>query len=188
MEFQPGSRGRVLRNLLGIVRVRDMNLAESQALEIAQDLALDGFDADHRFTAQDICDLHALWLGPIYPWAGEYRSVDIGKGPAAAGFQSHAGPRAAHLHWWNSCRNGAGLSAPCRHVRKNYRALEAARCCQYAVKLSWVAGALAVVPSANGARMPSTADDVLAEIRSAALRVAAVRLRRYGLDFLSVMR
>jgi len=35
--------------------------------------------------------------------------------------------------------------------------------------------------------MPSTADDVLAEIRSAALRVAAVRLRRYGLDFLSVM-
>lgn len=36
--------------------------------------------------------------------------------------------------------------------------------------------------------MPSTADDVLAEIRSAALRVAAVRLRRYGLDSLSVMR
>lgn len=82
-EFEPGSRGRVLRNLLGITRVRDMNLAESQALEIAQDLALDRFDADHRFTAQDICDLHTLWLGPIYPWAGEYRSVAIGKG----GFQ-----------------------------------------------------------------------------------------------------
>lgn len=67
VEFEPGSRGRVLRNLLGITRVRDMNLAESQALEIAQDLALDRFDADHRFTAQDICDLHNLWLGPIYP-------------------------------------------------------------------------------------------------------------------------
>jgi cell filamentation protein len=87
VEFEPGSRGRVLRNLLGIVRVRDMNLAESQALEIAQNLALDRFDADHRFTAQDICDLHVLWLGPIYPWAGQYRSVDIGKG----GFQfAHA--------------------------------------------------------------------------------------------------
>ncbi len=86
-EFEPGSRGRVLRNLLGITRVRDMNLAESQALEIAQDLALDRFDVEHRFTAQDICNLHALWLGPIYPWAGEYRSVDIGKG----GFQfAHA--------------------------------------------------------------------------------------------------
>jgi cell filamentation protein len=87
VEFESGSRNRVLRNLLGIARVRDMNLAESQALEIAQDLALDKFDADHRFTAQDICDLHALWLGPIYSWAGEYRSVDIGKG----GFQfAHA--------------------------------------------------------------------------------------------------
>lgn len=30
-EFEPGSRGRVLRNLLGITRVRDMNEAESQA-------------------------------------------------------------------------------------------------------------------------------------------------------------
>ena len=87
VEFEQGSRGRVLHNLLGIARVRDMNLAESQALEIAQDLALDRFDADHRFTAQDICDLHTLWLGPIYPWAGDYRSVDIGKG----GFQfAHA--------------------------------------------------------------------------------------------------
>ena len=66
IEFEPGSRRRVLLNLLGIARVRDMNLAESQALEIAQNLVLDRFDADHRFTAQDICDLHALWLGPIY--------------------------------------------------------------------------------------------------------------------------
>lgn len=86
-EFEPGSRGRVLRNLLGIKLVRDMNLAESQALEIVQDLALDRFEADHRFTAQDICELHALWLGAVYPWAGQYRSVDIGKG----GFQfAHA--------------------------------------------------------------------------------------------------
>lgn len=86
-EFEPGSRGRVLGNLLGITRVRDINLAESQALEIAQDLALERFSADHRFTARDIRELHALWLGPIYSWAGEFRSVDIGKG----GFQfAHA--------------------------------------------------------------------------------------------------
>jgi cell filamentation protein len=70
VEFEPGSRGRVLRNLLGITRVRDMNLAESQALEIAQDLALDRFEVDHRFTAQDICDLHALWLGHAVPLCG----------------------------------------------------------------------------------------------------------------------
>ena len=33
-EFEPGSRGRVLRNMLGITCVRVMNLAESQALEL----------------------------------------------------------------------------------------------------------------------------------------------------------
>ena len=71
---------------------------------------------------------------------------------------------------------------------KNYRAFKAARRCQYAMKVSRLAGALAAMPSENGARMPSTADDVLAEIRSAALRLASVRLRRYGLDSLSVMR
>lgn len=87
VEFEPDSRGRVLRNRLGITRVRDMNEAESQALLIAQDAALDRYDPDHRFTAADVCDLHRLWLGPIYDWAGEYRSVNIGKG----GFQfAHA--------------------------------------------------------------------------------------------------
>ena len=80
VEFEPGSHGRVLRNLLGITRIRDMHLAESQALEIAQDMALDQFDTERRFMAQDICELHRLWLGPIYPWAGEYRTVDIGNG------------------------------------------------------------------------------------------------------------
>jgi len=87
VEFEPGSRGRVLRNLLSITRVRDMNEAESQALELAQEAALDRYAADHRFTTDDICALHRLWLGPIYPWAGKYRSVNIGKG----GFQfAHA--------------------------------------------------------------------------------------------------
>jgi hypothetical protein len=35
-ETEPGSRGRVLRNLLGIKRVGDMDEAESQALLLAQ--------------------------------------------------------------------------------------------------------------------------------------------------------
>jgi cell filamentation protein len=65
-EFQPGSRGRVLRNLLGITRVHDMNEAESQALLLAQEAALDRFGTEHRFSADDICALHRLWLGPIY--------------------------------------------------------------------------------------------------------------------------
>lgn len=93
VEFEPGSRGRVLRYLLGITRVGDMNAAESQALELAQDAALDQYGPNHRFTANDICALHRLWLGPIYPWAGEYRSINIGKG----GFQFAHAPRIADL-------------------------------------------------------------------------------------------
>ena len=86
-ETEPGSRGRVLRNLLSIKRIRDMNEAESQALLLAQAQAVDLYSDDQQFTAQDICDLHRLWLAPIYVWAGEYRSVNIGK----AGFQfAHA--------------------------------------------------------------------------------------------------
>lgn len=87
LEFQPGSRGRVLRNLLSITRVRDMEEAESQALLIAHKTAVNRYGPRHRFTPSDIRRLHRLWLGTIYPWAGNYRTVNIGKG----GFQfAHA--------------------------------------------------------------------------------------------------
>lgn len=91
--FELGSRGGVLRNLLGIARVRDMAEAESQALEIAQEAALDRYGPDHHFSVKDVCELHRLWLGPIYPWAGEYRSINIGK----AGFQFAHVPMIAQL-------------------------------------------------------------------------------------------
>jgi len=118
-EFEPGSRGRVLRNLLGITQVRDMNEAESQALELAQEAALDRYGPEHRFTAADICALHRLWLGPIYPWAGEYRSVNIGKAgfqfahaPLIAGFDGGARARrvaeAYALSRGERCRRGSG--------------------------------------------------------------------------------
>jgi cell filamentation protein len=111
VEFEPGSRGRVLRNSLGITRVRDMNMAESQALELAQDLALDRYGPTHRFTVADICDLHRLWLAAIYPWAGEFRSVNIGKG----GFQfAHAG-RIPHL-MAELERDALRRNTPCRAI------------------------------------------------------------------------
>jgi cell filamentation protein len=88
-EFEPGSRSRVLRNLLGIVRVRDMAWAESQALSLAQAQAVEIYSQDQRFSAKDVCDLHRLWLGDIYAWAGEYRNVNMAKGgfPFAASQQ-----------------------------------------------------------------------------------------------------
>ena len=86
-EFEPGSRDRVLRNLLGIVHAKDMEIIESDALAIAQVAAPARYGLTHRFSTSDIRDLHRSWLGRIYAWAGEYRTLDIGKG----GFQfAHA--------------------------------------------------------------------------------------------------
>lgn len=79
-EFEPGSRERVLRNRLGITRVRDMQRAESDALLAVQEWAIGHFDADHRFTADDVVLLHRQWLGGLYAWAGEYRQVNVSKG------------------------------------------------------------------------------------------------------------
>jgi cell filamentation protein len=79
-EHEPGSRGRVLRNLCGITRVRDIQQAESEALLAVQEWALERYAADHRFVAADTCDLHRRWLGGIYAWAGSYRLAGRGKG------------------------------------------------------------------------------------------------------------
>lgn len=78
-EHEPGSRGRVLRNLCGITRVRDIEQAESEALLAVQEWAVERYAADHRFVAADICDLHRRWLGGIYAWAGNYRTVNLEK-------------------------------------------------------------------------------------------------------------
>ncbi len=83
-EFQPGSRGRVLRNFLGITPAREMEEemeeAETHALAAAQRAARNTFGPNHRFTPADIRRLHRMWLGSIYPWAGNYRTVNIGEG------------------------------------------------------------------------------------------------------------
>lgn len=79
-EAEPGSRGRVLRNLPGIRSAREMARAESEALLAAQEQLVEQFTEDHRFSAEDIRAIHRVWLGKIYPWAGEYRSVNLSKG------------------------------------------------------------------------------------------------------------
>ncbi|MGH9436435.1 MAG: Fic/DOC family protein [Terriglobia bacterium] len=87
-ESEPGSRGRVLRNLQGIKSVREMERRESEALLSATERSIDETDRDHRFTTEDIRRMHQLWLRDIYPWAGEYRQVNLAKGDfpfAAAG-------------------------------------------------------------------------------------------------------
>ena len=57
-EFEPGSRGRVLRNLLGIRSVREMNQRETEALLSATQRLIDETRPDQRFTADDVCRTH----------------------------------------------------------------------------------------------------------------------------------
>ena len=78
-QAEPGSHGRVLRNLRGIFRKRDMNLIETREYYRALDELVDVYDKQHRFTAADIRKMHRAWLGGIYPWAGKYRQVNISK-------------------------------------------------------------------------------------------------------------
>jgi cell filamentation protein len=77
--FEPGSHGRVLKNLLGIKRKRDMDETESQALKLAIDKMLGIYDESHQFTEADIRTMHKVWLGGIYEWAGSYRNVNLSK-------------------------------------------------------------------------------------------------------------
>lgn len=78
-QFEPGSRGKVLKNLLGIRRKREMDEVEArEQLRTLRDL-INIYDEDHVFTASDVQKIHRIWLGRIYFWAGEYRQLNISK-------------------------------------------------------------------------------------------------------------
>ncbi|HOM84013.1 MAG TPA: Fic family protein [Armatimonadota bacterium] len=79
-ETQPGSRGLILRNRLGITRKREMDQAENDALLAAQSLYLERITPETRFTAALLREMHRDWLGAIYEWAGQYRTVELQKG------------------------------------------------------------------------------------------------------------
>ncbi len=78
-EYEPGSKKRVLKNLLSIKRKREMDKIEFEALEGALSQLITEYDSNHCFNANDICKIHKIWLGKIYPWSGEYRQVNMCK-------------------------------------------------------------------------------------------------------------
>ena len=56
-----------------------MDRLEAVALKQAEEVFFSIYDQGHRFTADDLCRMHKIWLGKIYPWAGNYRQVNIAK-------------------------------------------------------------------------------------------------------------
>jgi cell filamentation protein len=79
-EFVPGSKGRVLKNLLGITSVRAMQQAELVAYLDVERKMIETFRKGQQLSVKDIHRLHRAFLGGIYAWAGVVRSVNISKG------------------------------------------------------------------------------------------------------------
>lgn len=78
-QCEPGSRGRVLKNLLGVTSKREMDRIEGREQIRALEELTVLYEEDHRFTATDVCRIHRAWLGRIYSWAGKYRQVNLKK-------------------------------------------------------------------------------------------------------------
>jgi len=78
-KFESESRGRGLQNLMGVRSLREMNRLEYAALVAVTDRLINEVTVNQRFSTEDICRMHRLWLENIYAWAGEYRQVNIGK-------------------------------------------------------------------------------------------------------------
>ncbi|AQU81283.1 MULTISPECIES: Fic/DOC family protein [unclassified Halomonas] len=76
-DYQPGSENRVLGNLVGITSPTEMNIAETELLEALYIQVFDAFP--EMLTFQAICQWHRAWLGNVYRWAGQYRTVDMSK-------------------------------------------------------------------------------------------------------------
>ena len=79
-QFEPGSQGRVLRNLIGVKRKREMDRAEGKELVETFKRLIGVYDENHRFSTADLCSIHKEWLGSIYDWGGKYRQVNLAKG------------------------------------------------------------------------------------------------------------
>jgi len=78
-EFEPGSNNLVLKNKLGIVSPEDMDDAELGLLEQLYDDVLVEHLPTGTITVAQIKAWHRSWLGNIYAWAGEERSVNMSK-------------------------------------------------------------------------------------------------------------
>ena len=79
-EVEPGSRGRVLRNLKGITKKSAMDKLEFEALVRVQEKYLNLIEPTTIFTAKLIRTMHRDWFENIYGWAGKYRTVEMTKG------------------------------------------------------------------------------------------------------------
>jgi cell filamentation protein len=79
-QFQPGSRGRILRNRLGITRIRELETWELRLYMECEEKLLQSIRVDQTLTLREINNIHSIFLRTLYDWAGTYRNVNLSKG------------------------------------------------------------------------------------------------------------
>lgn len=87
-EYEPGSNALVLKNKLGITDPAEMQEAETELLLDLYTYVFGSVSPEQRLTVALIKEWHRKWLGNLFDWAGEERSVNMTKGGflfAAAG-------------------------------------------------------------------------------------------------------
>ena len=78
-EYQPGSNDLVLANKLGIQSVEDMDDLELELLQRLYEEVLVKHLPNRVLTVEDLKTWHRRWLGNVFEWAGQERSVNMGK-------------------------------------------------------------------------------------------------------------
>ena len=79
-QFQPGSNDLVLLNKLSVADSTEMNDIELDLLTQLTSAVLNEVADDQIISSDDLCEWHRRWLGNVYEWAGQYRTVNVGKG------------------------------------------------------------------------------------------------------------
>lgn len=79
-DCEPGSDGTVLCNKLALTDPADINEVELSLLQKLYEAVLIESFPDRRLHVADLKTWHRRWLGNVYAWAGEERSVNISKG------------------------------------------------------------------------------------------------------------
>ncbi len=79
-QFESGSNDSVLKNKLGIHDASEMDDIELDLLIQLYDQIPDWVEKDQKLSTADIREWHRRWLGNVYTWAGQYRTVNMGKG------------------------------------------------------------------------------------------------------------
>lgn len=79
-EFELGSGDKVLKNKLGIISEQDMHDVEDDLLfQLYSHVFEPELDVDY-LTFDTITTWHHQWLGNVYDWAGDLRTVNMNKG------------------------------------------------------------------------------------------------------------